>query len=123
MEVRRARGTAPVGCLIGFAILVLAILIGVKVLPVRLAVAELQDYCERQADQATLPGNSDEKIAAMILKRAEEKHLAVTEDDIHVWRDATEIHIVVKYRVVLPLVITSYDWDVEHKVDRPLFIG
>jgi hypothetical protein len=122
MEGRRGRGATQIGCLIAFAILLFVILVGVKILPVRLAVAELQDYCERQADQATLPGATDEKIAALILKRAEEKRLPVTEDDIRVWRDTSEIHIVVKYRVVLPLILTTYDWDVEHKVDRPLFM-
>jgi hypothetical protein len=123
MKARRGRGATQIGCLIGFAILLFAILIGIKILPLRLAVAELQDLCERQADQATMPGNTDERIAALILKRAEEKHLPVTERDIRVWRDVGEIHILVKYRVVVPLILTGYDWDVEHKVDRPLFLS
>lgn len=123
MEIHRGRGASQIGCLIGFAILLFVILVGIKILPLRLAVAELQDYCERQADQATMPGSTDEKIAALILRRAAEKHLPVTEDKIRVWRDTSEIHILVKYRVVVPLILTTYDWDVEHKVDRPLFLS
>jgi hypothetical protein len=117
----RETGAGNVGCVIGLAILVVAVLIAVKVLPSRVAVAELQDYCEKTAEQASLPRMTDEKIGDMVLLKAQEEHLPVRKEDIKVWRDTAEVHIEVKYRVVLDLLIYDYNWDVEHRVDRTLF--
>jgi hypothetical protein len=31
------------------------------------------------------------------------------------------VHVEVKYRVVLDLLVYKYDWDVQHRIDRTLF--
>jgi len=115
------KGKGNIGCVIGIALLAVAVLIGVKVVPTRLAVAELQDFCEREAEQASLPRFGDEKIADAILSKANEEHLPTQKEDIKVWRDQSQVHVEVRYRVVLDLVVYQYNWDVEHKVDRTLF--
>jgi hypothetical protein len=115
------RGAGNLGCVVGIAILAVVVIIAMKVIPVRVAVAELQDYCERQAETASLPRNSDAKIADEILIKAQQNNLPVSKEDIKVWRDTSMEHIEVKYRVVLDLLVYKYNWDVEHKVDRTLF--
>lgn len=115
------RGAGNVGCLVGVALLAVAVIVAMKVIPTRVAVAELQDYCEREAETASLPGNTDDKIADLILIKAEQNNLPVTKEAIKVWRDSSMMHVVVKYRVVLDLLVYKYNWDVEHKVDRTLF--
>jgi hypothetical protein len=114
-------GKGNVGCIIGVAILAAAVLVGVKVVPTRLAVAELQDFCEREAEQASLPRFGDDKIADALLSKANEEHLPVKKEDIKVWRDQAQVHIEIRYRVALDLLVYQYNWDVEHKVERTLF--
>jgi hypothetical protein len=121
MVKRREIGGGNVGCVISLALLVIAVLIAMKVIPVRVAVAELQDYCEREAETASLPRNTDAKIADEILIKAQQENLPVAKEDIKVWRDSSMMHVEVKYRVVLDLLVYKYNWDVEHKVDRTLF--
>ena len=125
MEVRMARwreiGGSNVGCIIGFVVLLLVVFIGIKVVPTRIAVAELQDFCEKQAEQASLPRFTNERITDAILEKAQEARLPVKKADIKVDRNTQRIDILVKYHVILDLVVYQYDWAVEHKVDRTLF--
>ncbi len=121
MDRRCERGSNNVGCFIGLVLVLAVVFVGVKVVPVRLAVAELQDTCERQAEQASLPRFSDDRIAEAIFNKAIEEHLPVKKEDIKVSRDQAQVHVEVKYRVVLDLLVYQYNWDVEHKVDRTLF--
>jgi hypothetical protein len=121
MAKRRDIGAGNVGCVISLAILVVAVLIAVRVVPTRIAVAELADYCEKEAEQASLPRNSNEAIAERILMKAKQSNLPVTKENIKVWRDGGQVHVEVKYTVVLDLLVYKYVWDVEHRVDRILF--
>jgi hypothetical protein len=121
MANRRETGAGNIGCIISLAVLAVAVIIAMKVIPTRIAVAELQDYCERAVEQASLPRNTDQKIADEILIKAQQENLPVRKEDIKVWRDGSMAHCEVKYRVVLDLVVYKYDWDVEHKVDRTQF--
>ena len=121
MANKRETGAGNVGCVISLAILVVAVLIAVRVVPVRIAVAELQDYCEKEAEQASLPRNTDQAIADRILIKAQQNNLPVAKENIKVWRDGSMAHVEVKYRVVLDLLVYRYDWDVEHRVDRTQF--
>ncbi|HLE60131.1 MAG TPA: hypothetical protein VI700_01205 [Thermoanaerobaculaceae bacterium] len=121
MAKRRETGAGNVGCVISLAILVVAVLIAVRVIPTRIAVAELHDYCEKEAEQASLPRNSNEMIADRILMKAQQSNLPISKENIKVWRDGGQVHVEVKYRVVLDLLVYKYDWDVEHRVDRILF--
>jgi hypothetical protein len=115
------RGASNVGCIVGLAILVAAVLVAMRVIPVRVAVAELQDFCEKEAEQASLPRMTNAIITDQVLIKAEEQSLPVTREDIKVWRDSSEIHIEVKYTVILDLFVYDYTWPVVHRVDRVLF--
>jgi hypothetical protein len=121
MAKRREKGAGNVGCIISLAVLAVAVILAVKVIPTRIAVAELQDYCERAAEQASLPRHTDEIITDEILIKAQQENLPVRKEDIKVWRDSSMAHVEVKYRVVMDLLVYKYNWDVEHKVDRTLF--
>ncbi len=117
----REIGGTNTGCIISLALLVAAVFAGIRIVPTRIAVAELQDYCEREAEQASLPNNGNEAIQEAIYLKSREEHLGVKKEEIQVTRDNGMIHILVRYRVVLDLLVYQYNWDVEHKVERVLF--
>ena len=117
----RENGSSNIGCIISFALLLFVVFVGIRVVPTRIAVAELQDFCEQQAERASLPHYTNDDIAAAILQKAKEKDLPVKKEDIKVTRDSGRINVDVKYHVILDLVVYKYDWSVEHKVERILF--
>jgi len=117
----REIGSSNIGCIFSFVLLLFAVFVGIRVVPTRIAVAEMQDFCERQAERASLPHYSDEDIAASILQRGKEEDLPIKKEDIKVSRDAGRVKILVKYHVVFDLGVYKYDWPVEVNVDRILF--
>ena len=121
MARRREIGGSNIGCILSFVLLLFVVFVGIRVVPTRIAVAELQDFCEQQAERASLPHYSDDDIAASILQKAKENDLPVKKEDIKVSRDAGRVRILVKYHVVFDLGVYKYDWPVEHKVERILF--
>ena len=121
MARARERGSNNIGCMLGLALVIVVVFIGVKAVPTRLAVAELQDFCEHEAEEASLPRFSDDKIADAILGKAIEEHLPVKKEDIKVSRDSSQVHVEVRYRVVIDFLVYQYNWDIEHKVERTLF--
>ncbi len=117
----REIGSSNIGCILSFVLLLFGVFAGIRVVPTRIAVAELQDFCERQAERASLPHYSDEDIAVSILEKAKENDLPVKKEDIKVWRDGGRVKILVKYHVVFDLGVYKYDWPVEVNVERILF--
>ncbi len=121
MQVASQRGKGNVGCLVGLLVLALAVVVAMKVVPAKVAVAELKEFCERQAESASLPRNTDEAITNAILAKAKALNLPLKAEDLRVWRDGTNVHVELKYRVVVELPFYTYNWDVQEKIERVLF--
>jgi hypothetical protein len=121
MRIASQRGKGNIGCIFGLLVLALGVIVALKVAPVKVAVADLEAFCERQAEGASLPRNSDEAIANAILAKAKSLELPLKGEDLKVWRDGSNVHIEYKYRVVLELPFYTYDWDVQNKIERVLF--
>lgn len=121
MGNRRQRGAENLGCIIGLAILAIVLVLGVKFLPQRIAVAEFEDRCEELAEQASLPRFTDRIIHDSLMIEAQNRHLPVKPEALKVWRSSQEIFIETSYVMKVDLIVTTYDWHVEHKVNRTLF--
>lgn len=121
MARRREFGGSNIGCIISFALLLFVVFVGIRVVPTRIAVAEMQDFCEQQAERASLPHYSDEDITEAIFQKAKEEDLPIKKEEIKVSRDGGRVKIVVRYHVVFDIGVYKYDWPVEHNVERILF--
>jgi hypothetical protein len=117
----RENGGSNIGCIFSFALLLFVIFVGIKVVPTRIAVAEMQDFCEREADRASLPRVTNDAITEALFHKAKEEDLPIRKEDIKVTRDGVRVRILIQYHVMLDFVVYKYDWAVEHKVERVLF--
>jgi hypothetical protein len=121
MSDRRQRGAENLGCIIGLAILAVVLVLGIKFLPLRIAVAEFEDRCVELAEQASLPRYTDKMIYDLLTIEAQNRHLPLKPEALKVWRSGQEVFIEASYVVQVDLLVTTYDWAVEHKVVRTLF--
>ena len=121
MERRHEQGRGAAGCLFSLVVIAVLVLVGVKAVPARVKVAELQDYSVRLAESASLPGHSDEEISKLILQKANDLKLPVKAEDIRVSRGGGEVHVRVKYMMPLDFGFYTYRWQVDHTIDRMLF--
>ena len=118
---RRNRGGGNVGCIVGLLVIAAAVVVLLKVVPAKVAMAELRDFCERQAETASFPRNTDEVIGQAILAKAKELKLPLKAEGLRVWRDSGTVYIEARYRVVLKFPVYTYNWDVTHDIERVMF--
>lgn len=120
MRKPRERGEGNLGCIVGVVVLAVVVIIAIKAVPAKLAVAELTDYAGELADRATTPGMTDEVIAQRILERANKLRLNLAAENLQVSRSNVYITIEMRYEVVLKYPLYTYVWKVHKSVERPL---
>lgn len=122
MTTRRSqRGDVPVGCVIGMVVLFLVIIIGIKVTPVMVRVGEFEREVAALADRGNRYDYTDPRIEKMILEKAEELDLAVTDKQIDIKRTRSRIKVKVVYDVAIEFPGYTYVWHRDVSEDRPLF--
>lgn len=113
------RGEGNFGCIIWLLLLAVAGMVLWKTVPVKIANAELYDH---MVELAKFSGNwSEDKLRKSILDKAQEKRLPVTAKQIVVQKTREQVVMECSYTVVLEFPGYTYEWKVEHKVDRPIY--
>lgn len=114
------RGSGNLGCILWVVALVLGILIAWKVIPVKIASAQLYDFMEEVAKfSAKTP---PEELKKQIVTKAATLDLPVNKDNIKVQRIGDSIRLEVSYTVPLEFPGYTYNWDFHHQVERSIFI-
>jgi hypothetical protein len=116
---RRERGEGQFGCLVGLVILLVAILVAWKMIPIKVKSAELRDAIQDEARSAGT--HRDPRILKTILDTAERLELPVTEDEITIRRANNIITIEVDYVVPVEFPGYTYEWEFNHKAENPIF--
>ena len=120
--VRRAseRGTGNLGCVLWVIVLLLAVLIAWKAIPVKIKSAQFYDYMEEMAK--TAGGNPPDEIKKALLDKANELQLPLEKDNVKVQRIGDNIRMEASYMVPLEFPGYTYEWHFDPQVDRPIFI-
>jgi hypothetical protein len=123
MRSRRAeRGEGNLGCVFWSVLLVIAVVVAWKMVPVKIKSAELYDFMVDQAGIATHATNTEDAVKRRILAKARELDLPLKADDVKVERIGDRIRMRARYTVDVRFPGYTYRWDFDHEVDRPLFI-
>jgi hypothetical protein len=115
------RGDVPVGCLIGFVLLVLIAVFAMNTIPAQLNFGELEKRVEELADRANRREYTNTRIQAEILDKAKDLDFAINEKNIEIDRTEKRIKIVIEFDQEIRY--PGYVW-VRHREireDRPLF--
>jgi hypothetical protein len=113
-------GDGKIGCFLWLVVLALVVLIAWKMVPVKLASAELYDFMVEQAKFGASAGA--ENIKKRVLLRAKELELPVTDKTLTVERLGDRIRMRCSYVVPVEFPGYTYQWQFDHEVDRPIFI-
>jgi hypothetical protein len=116
---RGERGEGQFGCVIGLLLLLAAIFVAYKMIPIKVQAAALRQEVVDEAKSAGM--HSDERIMAQILKKAQENNLPVTEDNVKISRGANSISVDVQYVVPLQFPGFVYQWKFHHTAENPIF--
>jgi hypothetical protein len=115
------KGEINIGCILGVIVLICAVLVAIRTVPVYTNIGDFEQTVESQADRANIPGNSDKKIRAAILQKASDLGLPVEESHLKIKRSRSSINITVEYDQEIDYVVYVRRWRQVHDIDRPLF--
>lgn len=116
---RREAGEGQIGCLVGVALLLLAIFIAWKVIPVKVRAADLRQTVVDEAKSAGM--HNDGTITKYILAKANDVQLPVTEDNIKINRRQNDITVEVDYTVPIEFPGYTYNWHIHNEASNPIF--
>ena len=115
----RERGEGNFGCLVGLILLLAAIFIAYKMIPVKVKAAELREVVSDEAKSAGTHG--DDRIRASIIAKAKENDLPVAEENVKIERSNNEITVDVDYIVPIVFPGYTYNWNIHHHAKNPIF--
>jgi predicted membrane protein len=120
MRSRRSeRGEGNFGCIVGLIFIVLAVFVAYKVIPAKANNAELKQVIVDEAKSAGT--HNDGVIKEAILRKARDNSLPVTEDDVKIVRNNNEITVDVEYTMPIAFPGYTYQWNIHHHVNNPIF--
>ena len=115
------RGEGNLGCIMWLLVLGLAVLISWKMVPVKIASAELYDFMDEQAKFSGV-NTTAEDVKKNILQRAVELKLPLDKEHVTVERIGDRIRMTAEYTVPVEFPGYTYQWHFRHELDRPIFI-
>ena len=116
---RREAGEGQAGCLVGVIILLIAIFIAYKIVPVKVKSADLRQTIVDEAKSAGTHG--DETIRKQILAKAADSGLPVTDENITIERTGNLIRVDVDYTVPIVFPGKTVQWHEHHHAENPIF--
>ncbi|MHB0969141.1 MAG: hypothetical protein ACYC7A_00900 [Thermoanaerobaculia bacterium] len=116
---RREIGEGQAGCVFGLIILLIAVFIAYKMIPVKVKAAEMR---QTVVDSSKSAGNlNDGQIMNRITSKAKDLELPVSEKNVKLNRAANKIKIEVEYVVPVEFPGYTYQWKFNHTAENPIF--
>lgn len=118
---RNQRGDVPVGCLLGFVVLVLIAIFAMNAIPAQLNYGEFEKRVEELADRANRREYTNERIKRDILAKARDLDFDLPEKNVEIDRNDKRIKIRVHFTQVVRL--PGYEWvrPRDLRLERPIF--
>jgi hypothetical protein len=118
---KNQRGDVPVGCLLGFVVLVLIAIFAMSAVPAQLKLGDFEKRIAELADRSNRREYNIERIKRDILVKARELDFDVPEKNVEVTRNDKRVKIYVHFDQVVRL--PGYVWvrPQEIRQERPVF--
>ena len=120
MHSFRESGEGRASFLLWLVILIVGGLAAYEWVPARIKVAELQDYMVESAEMAHAA--NEKQIKKNILIRANELDIPLDDEHLTVEKVGGKIRMKADYVLPLELPLYTYEWKVDHDVERSIFL-
>jgi hypothetical protein len=114
------KGEGRVGLMITLIIVGVAIFLGAKVIPVRIAAYEFRDVLREEARYGAVR-NSDDIVTKRILDKAAELEIPLDKKNLKVSRTPSQMVISATYEQPIDLKVTTYVYKFNETEKAPLF--
>ncbi|MGZ8867750.1 MAG: hypothetical protein ACXW2P_05345 [Thermoanaerobaculia bacterium] len=105
--------------MVGLVLLLAAIFVAYKMVPIKVKAAELRGEVVDEAKSAG--SRSDTQITNTIVNKAQSLGLPLGKEGVTINRAATTIHVSVQYVVPVEFPGFTYQWHFKHTAENPIF--
>jgi hypothetical protein len=112
----RDEGKGKLGCVLTILVMVTLTLVTLRLGPAFFSFKSFENDLKRDISRAGANGWDDETIIKNVLDLAKRNELTLTRDDIKVERFAGQVHVSVRYTVVLDLIVYQRSVNLETQV-------
>ncbi|MDX1390029.1 MAG: hypothetical protein R3344_12610 [Acidobacteriota bacterium] len=113
-------GEGRIGALIALAVVGIAIFLGVKIIPVRVAAYEFRDFVEQECRYAAVRKH-DDQVRQRIIDKAEELRIPLDPKRLKLERTRSEMIISASFEQPIDLKVYTYVYEYEVSERAPLF--
>jgi hypothetical protein len=117
---KNQRGDVPVGCLIGFVVLVLVAVVGMNAGPAQLKYGEFEKRVEELADRANRREYTNDRIKRDILEKARDLDFDLPEENVEIDRNDQRIKIFVHFDQTIRFPGKVWVQPRELRLERPI---
>lgn len=114
------KGEGKAGSLFRVLLLLIGVLVGSKVIPVKIATMQLEDFMKEMALNS--PRKPQSFFEKQIGNRARELELKIPKDQIQVKKHENRVIMDVQFTVPLDFYLFQHDWDVKIYQDLDIFL-
>jgi len=118
---KNQRGDVPVGCLLGFVVLVLVAIFAMNAGPAQLKLGDFERRVAELADRANRREYNNDRIKREILSKAKDLDFDLPEKNVEISRNDKRIKIYIHFDQTIRL--PGYVWvrPQEIRMERPIF--
>lgn len=113
-------GEGRAGCLFWLLVVLVAVMVGFKVIPVKIATMQLKDFMEELA--MTQSRQTGAFFVREISNKAKELDLDIPKKQIKVRKSAERVVIDIDFVVPLDFYFYQHDWNIHLHLDRDIYI-
>lgn len=114
------KGEGKAGCFFWLLVLLVAVMVGSQVIPVKIATMKLHDHMEELA--MTQPRQTGPFFVREIAKKASELDLEIPKKQIKVRKTKERVVIDIEFVVPLDFYFYQHDWNVRLHLDRDIYL-
>lgn len=118
-EQQSVRGEGAIKALIGIAIVIVAVMAGIKIIPLHVHGGEVLDAMNEQANFGSL--KTPDKIQYEVFRKAQEADVPLALQDIKVYRNGANIIVEAHYQQAVDVLGYRYVYKFDNKVEKPTF--
>lgn len=118
---RQERGEGNLGCIIWVLILVIAVFLAWKLVPVKIKSAEFYDYMDEMA-KFSAANATQEAIEKGLMEKARQLGIPLEKRNLKVTLRREQIRIEATYTIPVEFPGYTYNWTFHQVLDRPIFI-
>lgn len=113
------RGEGRAGCIFSLILLVAAVFVAYKMIPIKVAAADLRQTIVDEAKSAG--SHRDPVIRRQIMAKAQKLNLPLDDQNLKINRTSSNIHIEASYTVPIEFPGYTYHWKFRHSYENPIF--